>query len=98
MPAPNHDNPLCPCCSMPMSKNGKSASGVQQYRCRREGCGKTKVDSDRKVGRPAIKAVKLTPKEKEERWKQNDPKGYREACDRRNTKAREKYAERKKKE
>lgn len=96
MPAPNPLNPPCPCCSMPMSKNGRSASGVQQYRCRR-GCSKTKVDGDRKVGRPTIKGVKLTPKEKEERWKLNDPEGYRAACDRRNARAREKRKAKKQK-
>lgn len=85
MPKPNYDNPLCPYCHLPTSFNRNLPSGAKQYRCRR-GCknenGKTVTitDSDRPAFRLGEKSpTKLTQKEKEQRWKERDPEGYKAA-------------------
>ena len=77
MPASNPNNPSCPLCGLPMGKNGINKTGAQQYRCRRDG--KAITDSDRPVGGQIKGDRKLTQKELTERWKLNDPEGYKKS-------------------
>ena len=82
MPAPNYSNPLCPCCNLPTSYNGRQKSGASKYRCHR-GCknerGKivTITVSDRPARSLGQKsATAKTQKQRNQAWKERDPIGY----------------------
>jgi tRNA(Ile2) C34 agmatinyltransferase TiaS len=79
-------NPLCPICGQPMSRNGKNTTGEQTYRCRRDR--KVITEGDRPVGRQLIGDRKLSQSELTQRWKENDPEGYKASQARRNKKRR----------
>jgi hypothetical protein len=75
MPKANPNNPYH--CDRPMRRNGKQKlSGSQQYRCK---CGFTCTDSDRPVGGQIKGDRKMTQAELTERWKLNDPEGYKKS-------------------
>lgn len=83
MPAPNLNNPLCPCCTKPMSSNGTQKSGATVYRCRRgcknsEGKTPTITMSDRKRGRPTKGDHPMTQAELDRRYREAHPEKYRE--------------------
>ena len=92
MPSPNYSNPMCPCCHLPTSADGKQQSGADRYRCRR-GCknerGKTVTItlSDRPAYRLKEKlATAKTQKQLNQEWKERNPIDYEESQKHRNAK------------
>jgi len=79
MPKPNPLNPICTQCGKHTTFNCTLPSGAKQYRCRRHTPNYTCTDSDRPEGGQLLGDRKLTQKELTERWKLNDPEGYRAA-------------------
>lgn len=49
---PDPNAPSCPVCGRLMGRNGKTAAGVQRWKCRTCKEDKTEPASDRKAGRP----------------------------------------------
>jgi hypothetical protein len=87
MPKPNPLNPVCETCGKYTTYNQTLVSGAKEYRCRRHKPNYVCYDSDRGKGRPPILGDRpLTDKELRERWKQNDPEGFKESQKRRNKK------------
>ena len=89
MQVPNYSNPLCPCCNLPTSYNGRQKSGADQYRCHRDcknerGKSVTFTISNRLARALGQKDPKTkTQKQYDEKrqatlkaWKERDPIGY----------------------
>jgi hypothetical protein len=86
MPKPNFTNPICPYCGKHTTFNKNLPSGAKQYRCRRHKPNFTCTNSDRPEGGQLLGDRKLTQKELSDRWKANDPEGYRAAQNRKQEK------------
>lgn len=71
----SNDNPIH--CDHPMSRNGKTKSGAQSYRCRV--CGHSETDGDNPPHRPCEGDQPLTQIEKNQRYRDANREKYRAA-------------------